>query len=158
MSSAVSSDVFRSDCSCTLFQLTAPLQRLEAVWEFPLRLRTIIWASGLCQENTDMIQQTSAPRIANEGSGRLVCPPPTLHNMPPVCQPHFCLIILICCCLYSFHALKGSLSELLILGPGNLNPIHSHVSPSLHIPAHPFSVRHIGASPMWLNWPDNWFL
>lgn len=105
-----------------------------------IAFRTIIWASGLCQENTDMIQQTLAPRIANEGSGRLVCPPPTLQNMPPVCQPHFCLIILICCCLYSFHALKGSLSELLILGPGNLNPIHSHVSPSLHIPIHPFSV------------------
>lgn len=32
-----------------------------------------------------MIDQTLALRIANEGSGRLVCPPPTLHNMRLAC-------------------------------------------------------------------------
>lgn len=158
MSSAVSSDVFRSDCSCTLFQRTAPLQRLEAVWEFPLRFaqlsepvacvrKTLIWYNKPRRRGSLM------KGVEDLFAHHLHC-----TTCLPVCQPHFCLIILICCCLYSFHALKGSLSELLILGPGNLNPIHSHVSPSLHIPAHPFSVRHIGASPMWLNWPDNWFL
>lgn len=140
MSSAVSSDVFRSDCSCTLFQRTAPLQRSEAVWEFPLRFaqlsepvacvrKTLIWYNKPRQRGSLMkgVEDLFAHHL-----DCTTCLPCVSHT--------FVWLFLICRRLFSFHALKGSLSALLIPGHGNLNPIHSHVPQSLHIAAHPFSV------------------
>lgn len=102
-----------------------------------------------------MIQQTSAPRIANEGRVRRCSP--TTHTAQHASRASATLLpdyfnlplpIFLSCS-------ERLIVEMRVQSNWDLHPSDSFIPLSLHTVAHPFGV---GASPMWLNWPDNWFL